>query len=109
MFCLKTNYDTVFQKEVYTSAAEMRYDEYLRAMSSARGRSGAPLVSIAYSSRAEFVRAADYFGIMNDFKDGVPRTAYMGVVRVYVVDYAQTVYLVPEQKLAWTGYDTSWK
>lgn len=88
----------------------MRYDEYLRAMSSARAKSGgAPLVRIPYASKAEFVRAADYFSIMNDFKDGVPRTAYMGVVRVYVVDYAQTVYLVPEKKLAWTGYDTSWK
>eukprot|EP01086_Lenisia_limosa_P012966 TRINITY_DN4168_c0_g1_i1.p1 TRINITY_DN4168_c0_g1~~TRINITY_DN4168_c0_g1_i1.p1 ORF type:complete len:410 (-),score=17.95 TRINITY_DN4168_c0_g1_i1:37-1266(-) len=50
-----------------------------------------PSIKLVYKSQAEFTAIAKDFKIMNDFKDGVPRTGYKGVVqftsqetRVYV-------------------------
>ena len=39
---------------------------------------------LAFGSNAEFVAIAEALGIMADFKDGVPRTAYKGVVTVRI-------------------------
>mmetsp|Transcript_15966 Transcript_15966/g.28315 ORF Transcript_15966/g.28315 Transcript_15966/m.28315 type:complete len:497 (-) Transcript_15966:482-1972(-) len=37
-------------------------------------------IKVQYNSREEFVRIAKKLSLMSDFKDGVPRTAYKGVV-----------------------------
>lgn len=37
-------------------------------------------LKIIYHSQRDFVQLANFFSIMNDFKKGVPRTAYKGIV-----------------------------
>ena len=64
-------------------------------------------IMIAYSSKDDFLKYAKYFDIMDDFKDGIPRTAYLGVVRVFYNQ--QTIYLAPAQRQNWKGYDSKWK
>eukprot|EP00096_Caligus_rogercresseyi_P012060 TRINITY_DN4945_c0_g1_i1.p1 TRINITY_DN4945_c0_g1~~TRINITY_DN4945_c0_g1_i1.p1 ORF type:complete len:440 (-),score=93.96 TRINITY_DN4945_c0_g1_i1:726-2045(-) len=61
-------------------------------------------VRVLYKGKVEFKRIAKTLGIMDDFKSGVPRMAYRGVVptmfkgvRVYVAPLA-----------GWKGYNTSW-
>ena len=39
-------------------------------------------------------------------KNGVPRTAYKGVVRIFYK--SNTIYIAPEAKREWKGYDPSW-
>lgn len=48
---------------------------------------------ITYYTRREFETIAEMFGLMKDFKGGVPRTAYMGVVSFIHNGYR--VYLAP--------------
>ena len=50
-------------------------------------------IKVPYSNEEDFVKIADYFGIMRDFKFGMPRTAYNGVVRVFSNN--RNFYLVP--------------
>jgi hypothetical protein len=49
---------------------------------------------------------ANYFGIMNDFKAGVPRMAYKGVVQIYF--QSNVIYIAPISKTKWSGYITNW-
>ena len=43
---------------------------------------------------------------MQDFKDGVPRTAYKGVVRVYFDSCL--IYIAAKEKNRWSGYSKDW-
>eukprot|EP00904_Undaria_pinnatifida_P006240 jgi/Undpi1/2746/HiC_scaffold_14.g06124.m1 len=52
-----------------------------------------PEVVVEYSSEKEFQALARQLGVMQDFKAGVPRTAYMGVVSLWVGN--TKVYLAP--------------
>ncbi|XP_077547591.1 alpha-1,3-mannosyl-glycoprotein 2-beta-N-acetylglucosaminyltransferase-like [Haemaphysalis longicornis] len=49
---------------------------------------------ISYSNETVFENIADFLGIMRDFKEGVPRTAYKGVVSTYYKGIR--LFLVPE-------------
>lgn len=49
---------------------------------------------IPYTNETVFENIADFLGIMKDFKEGVPRTAYKGVVSTYYKGIR--LFLVPE-------------
>ena len=66
--------------------------------------SGHQVVRITYFSANDFKRAAKQLGIMDDFKSGVPRMAYHGVVS-FMRDRVR-VYLAPNRN--WQGYDPKW-
>lgn len=61
-------------------------------------------VRILYRTRDNFKNIAKALGIMDDFKSGVPRMAYKGVVSTMY--RGQRVYVAPN--LNWKGYDPSW-
>ena len=54
---------------------------------------GNKTVSIVYDSEKQFKEIASALKIMADLKEGVPRTAYRGVVKIHVS--ATTVYVHP--------------
>ncbi|XP_033105704.1 alpha-1,3-mannosyl-glycoprotein 2-beta-N-acetylglucosaminyltransferase-like [Anneissia japonica] len=94
----KENYDPRFRKEVY-DAPEVSLHQLTRE--EARGF---PVVRIQYRSKDSFKTIAKSLGIMNDFKSGVPRTGYLGVVSF--IYKGHRVYLAPDS--SWSGYDVSW-
>ena len=55
-------------------------------------------------TRESFRSVAKALGIMDDFKSGVPRMAYKGVVATMF--RGQRIYVAPS--LNWKGYDPSW-
>ncbi|XP_067941801.1 alpha-1,3-mannosyl-glycoprotein 2-beta-N-acetylglucosaminyltransferase-like [Watersipora subatra] len=61
-------------------------------------------VRITYDSKVTFKALAKQLNIMNDFKDGIPRTAYRGILPI--VYNGLRVYLTPESE--WKKYDPSW-
>ena len=70
-----------------------------------RGRvTGHSAVRITYFTSNDFKRAAKQLGIMDDFKSGVPRMAYRGIVS-FMKDKIR-VYLAPN--VNWRGYDPKW-
>lgn len=61
-------------------------------------------VRIAYHTKDAFKSAAKLLGLMDDFKSGVPRTGYRGIVSLFY--NGRRVYLAPNSN--WKGYDLTW-
>lgn len=101
-YLLKKNYDSKFYEDVYTKAHEIPFLEYLKKNSTTKFSK----ILLTYETKADFVKYANYFGIMNDFKAGVARTAYKGVVQIYF--QGETIYIAPVQKKQWLGYPDGW-
>ncbi|CAM9649000.1 unnamed protein product [Scytosiphon promiscuus] len=59
------------------------------------GRASSSAVKVEYDSERDFVALAGRLGIMSDTKASIPRTAYMGVVPLWVGD--TQVYLAPRE------------
>ncbi|CAM9456335.1 unnamed protein product [Ectocarpus fasciculatus] len=62
------------------------------------GRSSSAEVVVEYGSEGEFASLARQLGIMDDTKAQVPRTAYMGVVSLWVGE--TKVYLAPRETMS---------
>ena len=61
-------------------------------------------VRITYFTSNDYKRAAKALGIMDDFKSGVPRLAYRGIVTFMRGN--TRVFLAPNKN--WAGYDPKW-
>jgi len=95
----KEKYDTSFLDHVY-SRPVVSVEDVKRG----NLRPGQGPVRVTYFTANDFKRAAKALGIMDDFKSGVPRTAYRGVVS-FMRDSTR-VYLAPNRN--WAGYDPKW-
>ncbi|PIK41283.1 Alpha-1,3-mannosyl-glycoprotein 2-beta-N-acetylglucosaminyltransferase [Apostichopus japonicus] len=94
----KSNYDKSFLAEVY-SIPEITLSKLKEG--SAEGLSN---VRLTYTSPQTFKTYANALKVMNDFKSGVPRTAYLGIVTFFHEN--RRVYISPPKN--WNGYDVSW-
>lgn len=75
-YLLRSRYDPAFQQTV--SESRMYTLEKLRA-----GLITQTPARIPYTKEGDFDEIAEFLDIMSDFKSGVPRTAYKGVVSIY--------------------------
>ncbi|XP_037130725.1 alpha-1,3-mannosyl-glycoprotein 2-beta-N-acetylglucosaminyltransferase a [Syngnathus acus] len=91
-------YKKSFQKEVYDAPAVTFKDVQQGALE------GNGPFRLPYSSKESFKVFAQNLGIMNDFKSGVPRTGYRGVVSIF--SRGRRVYIAPPP--GWTQYDPTW-
>ena len=89
---------------MYSDSIELLFQTYLEK-GEEYAKDPRPIL-LLYSTKGTFMNYAKYFGIMDDFKDGVPRTGYMGIVTVYA--HGKRIYIAPHVKEAWKGYDPSW-
>jgi len=97
-FLEKDKYEENFVKHVYECPV-MQVDDVKRSRVDGHSE-----VRITYFSSNDFKRAAKQLGIMDDFKAGVPRMAYRGIVS-FMRDNIR-VYLAPN--INWKGYDPKW-
>ncbi|XP_005113078.2 alpha-1,3-mannosyl-glycoprotein 2-beta-N-acetylglucosaminyltransferase [Aplysia californica] len=94
----KPQYDEMFAKKIYSAPL-------LTAAEVTKGdRPNETVVRVEYTNKDSFKKLAKALGIMDDFKAGVPRAAYRGVVSFVLK--GRRVFLAPPS--TWTGYDTSW-
>ncbi|XP_046974710.1 alpha-1,3-mannosyl-glycoprotein 2-beta-N-acetylglucosaminyltransferase [Vanessa cardui] len=63
-----------------------------------------PAVRVSYSTAKTYQRAAKKLGLMDDFRSGIPRAAYRGIVTCFIRN--RRVYLAPSYE--WTKYDPTW-
>jgi len=96
-FLTKERYDEGWVREVYRTPVVALED--LRS-----GRVKARAVRVTYHTREAYKKSAKALGIMDDFKSGVPRMAYRGIVSS--VHRGVRVYLAPNTN--WPGYDPKW-
>ncbi|XP_019868567.1 alpha-1,3-mannosyl-glycoprotein 2-beta-N-acetylglucosaminyltransferase [Aethina tumida] len=94
----KDIYDKDFVKIVYQSPV-VSYQDLKDNKISLEGP-----VRITYRTREEYKLITKKLGLMDDFKSGVPRTAYKGIVSFFY--RGRRVYLAPN--LNWKGYDPNW-
>nr|SVE75765.1 EOG090X06K9 [Daphnia hispanica] len=96
---VQTAYDADYIRHVYSlpvvSATDVRTNVNLPFEGPVR---------IMYHTKDTFKNAAKLLGLMDDFKSGVPRTGYHGVVSVFL--NGRRVYLAPHSN--WKGYDLTW-
>lgn len=97
-FLLKEQYDDKYLKDVYECPV-VTYEELRRNMVATKGP-----VRIQYNTREQYKSLTKIVGLMDDFKSGVPRTGYHGIVSFFF--NGQRVYLAPN--INWKGYDLSW-
>ncbi|KAK0077837.1 hypothetical protein PV325_003399 [Microctonus aethiopoides] len=97
-YLLKDNYDLNFVNEVYKSAV-VTYAELKSGKIVASGP-----VRIPYHTRQTYKNTAKMLGLMDDFRSGVPRTGYRGVVTLFYNN--RRVHLAPNTN--WNGYDITW-
>ncbi|XP_006818508.1 alpha-1,3-mannosyl-glycoprotein 2-beta-N-acetylglucosaminyltransferase-like [Saccoglossus kowalevskii] len=97
-YLIKENYDPKFLKLVYETPSIT-----VNQLTRENGR-GLHTVRIQYSDNNSFKSIAKVLGIMVDFKAGVPRTGYLGIITFMYNNIR--VYLAPAQ--SWTGYDPTW-
>lgn len=94
----KDNYDVAFVKEVY-GCPSVTLTQLLKGNLDTKGP-----VRVTYSSKELFKNIAKKLAIMDDFKSGVPRTGYRGVVSLMY--RGRRVYVAPPAD--WKGYNKSW-
>ncbi|XP_057379393.1 alpha-1,3-mannosyl-glycoprotein 2-beta-N-acetylglucosaminyltransferase-like [Daphnia carinata] len=96
---VQTAYDADYIRHVYSlpvvSASDVRTNTNLPFDGPVR---------ITYHTKDTFKNAAKFLGLMDDFKSGVPRTGYHGIVSVFL--NGRRVYLAPHSN--WKGYDLTW-
>ncbi|XP_068603541.1 alpha-1,3-mannosyl-glycoprotein 2-beta-N-acetylglucosaminyltransferase b [Brachionichthys hirsutus] len=97
-YLLKEKYDENFLKEIY-STPPVKIEE----LQGGSFRGPGPY-RVQYSSRDSFKVFARNLGVMDDFKSGVPRTGYRGIVSFLYK--GRRVFLAPPE--GWTHYDVSW-
>ncbi|XP_044264077.1 alpha-1,3-mannosyl-glycoprotein 2-beta-N-acetylglucosaminyltransferase [Tribolium madens] len=97
-YLLKDVYDRDFIRDVYQSVI-VSYQELKGGKIAHDGP-----VRIVYRSKEEYKLITKKLGLMDDFKSGVPRTAYKGIVTFHYK--GRMVHLAPN--LNWKGYDLTW-
>lgn len=81
-------YDKEFLASVYDRSQVIRTPSQLLRLPE-----GPASFRYEYRTQTEFVEAARLLGAMQDFKEGIPRTAYRGVVPVFFL--GKRIYLAP--------------
>ncbi|CAL1542324.1 unnamed protein product [Lymnaea stagnalis] len=94
----KDKYNATFTSKVYSAPLFSSAD----VLSGARPND--TVVRLEYTDKNSYVNVARQFGIMEDFKSGVPRVGYNGVVTFTFK--GRRVYIAPPSP--WTGYNPSW-
>ncbi|KAL1513801.1 hypothetical protein ABEB36_003161 [Hypothenemus hampei] len=97
-YLLKENYDNGFVSQVYKCPV-VSYEDLMNNNISFNGS-----VRISYRKLNEYKLISKKLGLMDDFRGGVPRMAYKGIVTFYFRD--RTVHLAPN--VNWKGYELNW-
>lgn len=101
-YLLQSNYDSQFLTHVYSVPVVTAGDVKRNELPSTVDASGP--VRIMYHTKDSYRNAAKLLGLMDDFKSGVPRTGYHGIVSFFY--NGRHVYLAPNTN--WKGYDPRW-
>lgn len=98
-YLLKDEYDSTLEKVLNASPVVSLMD-----LKNGQIEKDLDTVRVIYHTKATFMKIARALGIMDDFKSGVPRMAYKGVVATMYK--GQRVFVAPN--VNWKGYDPTW-
>uniref|UniRef100_A0A0N5C7K4 Alpha-1,3-mannosyl-glycoprotein 2-beta-N-acetylglucosaminyltransferase n=1 Tax=Strongyloides papillosus TaxID=174720 RepID=A0A0N5C7K4_STREA len=101
----KENYDKYYMNLVYDKSKVVSLDDLEKYINRTNVESDM-FLRIEYRTFNEYEKIASYLKIMKDFKEGVGRTAYKGIITTYKNGYR--IFLAPV-KDEWKGYNRSWE
>lgn len=80
---VQTVYDQDYGILVYETSQELKISspEYLALKDENGSNATTTTFRISYKSKSEFISIMSHFGLMEDTKAGVPRSAYHGIVQ----------------------------
>ncbi|KAL6729281.1 hypothetical protein Aduo_000353 [Ancylostoma duodenale] len=102
-YLLNPNYDRQFNRLVYEKSQLVNIDDAVASLLEMNYDSKG--LRVEYTGNIDFIVKADKLLVMHDFKAGVPRTAYKGVVTSFI--NGTRVFLVPDRKFV-KDYDKTW-
>eukprot|EP00055_Hartaetosiga_balthica_P010511 m.45066 g.45066 ORF g.45066 m.45066 type:complete len:96 (-) comp7201_c0_seq2:129-416(-) len=94
-------YIYIFHNCANTYCLLVSFAHFFKVSSFGAMNTHAPIVRIEYTSPPHYLKIAREFGIMDDIKDNIPRTAYFGVVSFY--KNGVKIHLAPQRP--WKGYE----
>ncbi|XP_045597661.1 alpha-1,3-mannosyl-glycoprotein 2-beta-N-acetylglucosaminyltransferase isoform X2 [Procambarus clarkii] len=97
-YLLKEQYDPAFEREVQASQVVTISD--VRSDRLTKGNT----YRIIYHTKDNFKKITKSLGLMDDFKAGVPRTGYKGIITFFYGGLR--IFLSPSNN--WKGYNPSW-
>ncbi|WKX89943.1 hypothetical protein Q1695_009075 [Nippostrongylus brasiliensis] len=103
-YLLNPKYDGDFNRTVFQESPLMSVEDAVR-FTLHNGNAGRS-IRVEYNGNEDYIRKADTFHVMHDFKAGVPRTAYQGVVTCFF--NGVRVFLVPDRNVV-KNYIKSWE
>ncbi|RCN48517.1 GNT-I family protein [Ancylostoma caninum] len=102
-YLLNPSYDREFDRLVYEKSQLVNIDDAAASLSEMNYDSKS--LRVEYTGNIDFIVKADKLLVMHDFKAGVPRTAYKGVVTSFI--NGTRIFLVPDRKFV-KDYDKTW-
>lgn len=102
-FLLKENYDVPFLSRVYSAPLTNLSSLTQQIL---RSDNAKPEYRLEYETLSQYLSIADGLQIMRDFKAGVPRTAYFGVVTCFINNVR--IFVAPERS-TWKTYNPGWE
>ena len=103
-YLIKDNYDKEMKKVLANSELVPLQNLKSYAVEHESSDSIDKSIKVIYKTKSEFKAAVKVLGIMDDFKSGVPRMAYNGVVSTFYKGIR--VYLWPG--MSWKNYNPTW-
>ncbi|GMT32297.1 hypothetical protein PFISCL1PPCAC_23594, partial [Pristionchus fissidentatus] len=100
----REKYDDEFHRLVYEETMLMTSDDAQKELIN-KARVNERPIRIEYTGNIDYIKKADALHVMHDFKAGVPRTAYQGVVTCFI--NGRRVFLAPDRSKI-TKYDPLW-
>lgn len=102
-YLLNPWYDKDFFRKVYEDSPLVSIEAAL--VFSMQKKNIGRSIRVEYTGNTDFILKADKLHIMHDFKAGVPRTAYQGIVSCFM--NGVRIFLVPNREHV-KGYDKRW-
>nr|pir protein B0416.6 [imported] - Caenorhabditis elegans [Caenorhabditis elegans] len=102
-YLLPANFAKKTNLEVMKEAVELSIDNVASFVLSSENKGKS--VRVMYDGNIDYIRKADKLHIMHDFKAGVPRTAYDGIVTCFINGIR--IYLVPDRTKV-SAYNPDW-
>ncbi|CAL8089293.1 unnamed protein product [Calicophoron daubneyi] len=101
-YLYQPGYSKRWHRRVYDECTGVNISDFLR--DNFPGHQSVSCLRVTYTTRKEFESVARHCKLMDDFKSGVMRNGFEGVVPIYWMNYE--MYIAPPP--SWTHYDMSW-
>ncbi|CAB3400244.1 unnamed protein product [Caenorhabditis bovis] len=102
-YLLPQNYEEYFKREVFEMSQLMKIEDVTQFVMNPANKG--KKIRVMYTGNIDFIEKADRLHIMHDFKAGVPRTAYDGIVTCFI--NGVRIFLAPDRNKV-PKYDPTW-